>query len=103
MKHIQTTKQLINAELSTRSSNTKAKNVLKRHTPKREQAGLLIEFNCECSDVSCNERIPMTLNEYEEQHESNSRFVLARGHQEPRVEKIEQKKKAYTVVEKYAL
>jgi hypothetical protein len=97
------TKQMINVELATRLYNTKAKKMFKAHTPKEVQADLKIDFRCECSDPDCQERIFLTLNEYEKLHNSKARFVLAKGHEEPLVEKIHKKIGKYNVVEKEAL
>ena len=98
-----TRKQLINAELATRSFNTKAKNILKRHTPKKSQPGLVIAFQCECSNEQCQERVPLTLEQYEEIHKHKAYFVLAKGHEEPKVEKVKLKSGSFSVVEKEAL
>jgi hypothetical protein len=103
MKNSPTPKQLINAELAARSLNTKAKNLLKKHTPKTEQDGLMIEFYCECSDENCQERVALTLDQYEKFHQDKALFVLAKGHEEPKVEAAVTKQPDFTIVEKYAL
>lgn len=96
-------KQLINAELAVRSFNTKAKNILKAHTPKGSQSDLVIAFHCECSDENCQERVPLTLRQYEKLHAHKAYFVLAKGHDEPAVEKVKAKAHGFAVVEKEAL
>jgi hypothetical protein len=103
MKDKLSARQMINVELAERAKNKKSSKVLKRHVPKEEQAGLVIPFNCECSDPDCTERLPMTLQAYEKMHSSSGQFVVAKGHSTPRVEKVTDVKDNITVVEKFAL
>jgi len=98
-----TSKELINAELAARSFNTKAKDMLKKYTPKEPQKDLVIAFHCECSDENCQARVPLTLEQYERLHKSKAQFVLAKGHIEPKVEKVKARTPNFTVVEKNAL
>ena len=94
---------MINIELASRAANKRSTKVLKHHIPKAEQENIKIAFNCECSDPMCQERISLTLHEYEELHKKYAHFVIAKGHMEPQVEKVEKSKSNLTVVEKYAL
>jgi hypothetical protein len=103
MKKKLTSKQLINAELATRSFNHKAKETIKAHTPKDKVQDLIIDFHCECSDIKCKSRVPLTIKQYERIHRSPAHFVLAKGHIEPRVEKVQAVSDEFTVVRKYAL
>jgi hypothetical protein len=96
-------KQMVNVELSTRAYNTKAKDMLKVHTPSELQDDLKIDFWCECSDPDCQQRVFLTLEEYEKLHNSKARFVLVEGHEEPAVEETRKKIGNYRVVEKEAL
>jgi hypothetical protein len=96
-------KQMINIELATRARNTAAKKVIKQRTPSAEQKALRIAFSCECSDPACNSRVPMTLAQYEKLHQNQAAFVLAKGHEEPQLEKISHQQPSYSVVEKFAL
>ncbi|HET6924297.1 MAG TPA: hypothetical protein VFH39_00515 [Candidatus Saccharimonadales bacterium] len=98
-----THKQLINAELATRSFNHEAKEVIKDHNPADAVKDLVLSFHCECSDRNCEERVPLTLQQYEDIHRNRAHFVLAPGHEEPRVEKVKATSSSHTVVEKPAL
>ena len=58
------------------------------------------EFLCECGDVSCAARVPMTLAEYDELRTSPVRFFVVPGHEIPDVERVVATRRSYTVVEK---
>lgn len=94
---------MINAELAVRTLNERSVEKLKHHIPKTEQNEVEIAFNCECSDLSCEERILLTLEDYENLHDEFSHFIIAQGHNEPKVEKVVEKTKNFSVVEKYSL
>ena len=94
---------MINVELAARASNKKTTKVLERHTPPSEQNGLKIDFNCECSDPQCKERISLTLKEYKALHGTQARFVIVQDHIEPSVEAEKATVKGISVVDKYAL
>ena|SRR5579884_2860246 len=96
-------KQQINAELVSRSFNQKAKNVIKRSNPDKALADLVIEFYCECSDKTCQERVPLTIKQYEKIHNNRAKFVLAKGHEQFPVDKIKTRADIFTIVEKPAL
>lgn len=46
------------------------------------------EFFCECADQACNERIGVTLDEYEQVREHGDRFLLVPGHEDTSVEHV---------------
>jgi hypothetical protein len=95
--------RLIQNELLVRDENKRAKQVIQAHTPREEQSDLVIQFYCECSDLSCTERIGLTLQQYQRLHARNDRFIIAVGHQSSTVERIVNSHEGYLVVEKYAL
>ena len=103
MRNKLTTRQMINIELAERAHNTKVANMLQHHVPKQEQKDLAIAFNCECSDPHCEERIMLTLDEYQELHQKHSHFFVVKGHEEPIVEAVTKDKDEVLVVDKYAL
>lgn len=103
MKNSSEARRQINNELKARSHNQRAKKILKAHTPKESLDGLKIDFYCECSDDTCNARVPLTIQEYDKVHKSPAAFVLAPGHQSPMVEKVTKTADDHIVVEKYAL
>jgi hypothetical protein len=58
------------------------------------------EFVCECADPSCTERVPATLEEYENVRKKSTTFLLAPSHHEPDIERVVSKRGAFHVVEK---
>lgn len=46
------------------------------------------EFVCECADAGCTTRVEATLAEYESVRADGATFLLAPGHQDPRVEAV---------------
>jgi hypothetical protein len=60
------------------------------------------EFVCECADQECTERVPATLDEYEEVRTDGTRFILRPGHEDTRVERvIERRGTRLAIVEKF--
>jgi len=58
-------------------------------------------FVCECVKVSCQLRLPVTLDEYQEVREHPARFFVYPGHEEPRIESIvEDRSPRYLIIEK---
>ncbi len=94
---------MINAELAVRAENEHSLNKLKNHMPEPEHEETKIAFNCECSDLTCEQRVLLTLKEYEKLHNKFSRFVIKKGHEEPKVEKVIASDKSMSIVEKYSL
>lgn len=103
MKNSSNARRLVNSELKTRSHNKRVKKILAEHTPVEVQNELNVDFYCECSSDTCTVRVPMTFQEYDELHDSPAKFVLAKGHQSPMVERVTLDEPTLTVVEKYAL
>lgn len=58
------------------------------------------EFICECASVDCFERIPLTLEEYEEVRADGARFILKPGHQDIEIELVVETLDDYLVVQK---
>jgi len=46
------------------------------------------EFVCECSDPACAERVPATLEEYEQIRADGTHFLVVPGHEDTRMEKV---------------
>jgi hypothetical protein len=60
------------------------------------------EFVCECADAECVERIPVTLDEYEEVRADGTHFLLVPGHENTQVERVlERPRRRFAVVEKF--
>jgi hypothetical protein len=60
----------------------------------------VIRFYCECSNLDCRDRIPLTATEYSKLHKSERRFTALDGHEIPDIEKIISKHKGFSVIEK---
>ena len=103
MKNNLTTRQMVNAELAARTSNEQSAEKLKRHIPELELESAKIAFVCECYDQTCEHRILLTLEEYAYLHNKFSHFVIAKGHDEPIVEKVIAEGNSLSIVEKYCL
>ena len=60
----------------------------------------LVDFVCECADVACSERVPMSLDEYERVRAEPKTFAVKAGHVYPDVEWVVNQNDRYSVVEK---
>jgi hypothetical protein len=58
------------------------------------------EFLCECVDLSCAERVTLTLDEYEAVRANGRRFVVVRDHVAPDVEVVVARHGDHEIVEK---
>lgn len=61
----------------------------------------LYEFFCECSDVSCMERVSLTLLEYEHIRAEPTRFVVKKNHVVPEIEHVVETVPDHMVIEKH--
>ena len=60
------------------------------------------DFVCECSDQTCTERVPATLDEYERARADSTHFIVRPGHEDERVERVvERDGKRLAIVEKF--
>jgi hypothetical protein len=57
-------------------------------------------FVCECGDPNCTDRIDVPLDEYESVRDHATRFVVSPGHVKGPVEKIVERRRGYSVIEK---
>jgi hypothetical protein len=58
------------------------------------------QFICECADPDCAHRVNADLEDYEEVRAEATRFLLAPGHHEPKVERVVEHSAEFEVVEK---
>ena len=58
-------------------------------------------FVCECADSDCTEPVHMPLADYEQVRSDGTRFLLAPGHEDGRVERVLRRKRRFQVVEKF--
>ena len=59
------------------------------------------EFFCECSDVTCIERVTLTLSEYEHIRAEPTRFVVKKNHVVPEIEHVVEAVVDHVVIEKH--
>ena len=59
------------------------------------------EFFCECADDECRSRVKLTPREYERIHVSSDRFIVLPGHEDTEIERVEDHRTGYVVVEKH--
>ena len=57
-------------------------------------------FLCECSDADCEKRIEVPGDVYLEVRENPARFIIARGHANPEIERLMDDPGAFQIVEK---
>ncbi len=103
-------RRLIKNEMKFRKANEKVESELKKLEKMARAEGdhniipardMVLQFLCECSDKKCNERITMTLGEYEELHKGRSHFILISGHETKKIEKVISRQGDYNVVDKF--
>ena len=58
------------------------------------------EFYCECADIECSERIPMTLADYEALRSVATHFAVKPGHVRSDAERVVERWPGHVVVEK---
>jgi hypothetical protein len=59
-----------------------------------------VRYHCECERVSCFEMVPLERAEYERVAAERYRFVIAPGHEDPKIERVVERHESYLVVEK---
>lgn len=57
-------------------------------------------FVCECDDASCTDRIATTIEAYEEARTDGAQFIVADDHVNDEVERVVERTKDFTLVEK---
>ena len=98
-------RRLIENELLFRKKNKAAKNAIKKFyedfdiDPENEA----LQFYCECSNDDCEDRIEMTVEDYEKHHSRKDRFIVLPGHETDTVEKVVQQYDDYAIVQKFDL
>ena len=58
------------------------------------------EFVCECHDRTCTHRVAASLDEYERVRAEPTRFLLAPGHDDARIERVIARRRRFWIVEK---
>jgi hypothetical protein len=58
------------------------------------------DFICACGSADCTERIRLQPEEYEHVRGQPHRFIVAPGHEHPKIERVVERHERYVVVEK---
>lgn len=58
-------------------------------------------FVCECGNATCTDRIEAPLDAYEHVRKEATRFLLAPGHEDRRIERVLEQKRRFSIVEKF--
>jgi hypothetical protein len=61
----------------------------------------VFEFLCECSNLDCSLRLPLTLAEYEIVRADPASFVVALGHELPEIEDVVRETDRFQIVRKH--
>lgn len=67
----------------------------------RDLDELELRFYCECSDIKCRQRVPLSTKKYLKIHNNKKQFTLSHGHDIPQIEDIVQDCGEYIIVEKH--
>lgn len=93
-------RRLVENELVFRHHNNKQKNRQRRESSV-DDSELYVDFYCECSSRTCHERIPISVEEYEDAHKSNKQFIALPGHADKAIEEVIKAKSGFNVIQKY--
>ena len=88
--------RLAKNELVFRDVNERVEELARAHTRDEHNLGFL----CECSNVDCTLRLPLTLTAYEQARRDPSQFIVALGHQLPEIEEVVCVGDGYQIVRK---
>jgi len=61
---------------------------------------MILSFYCECSDETCELRVPLRRNDYDKIHSNNDTFIVVPGHEVTEIESIVTKTDVYYEVRK---
>lgn len=97
-------RRLVENEKALRTHNAYSKQAIKKLVSSDKAAyDFPIEFACECSDRSCTVKVAVSINRYEQIHARRDRFIVAAGHEVPKIEKTVEQDDIIAVVEKRSL
>lgn len=97
-------RRLVENEKLARKKNRNAAQALKKYFKRLKSIDhAALEFNCECFDKTCEERVVLSIEEYQNIHKRGDRFVIWKNHDLSAIEKVIARKNNYAIVEKFAL
>ena len=68
----------------------------------KEDAEVPLNFYCECSLMSCRDRVRLPVALYDQIHKDPNQFVILPSHEDPEIERITEQHADYFVVKKLA-
>jgi hypothetical protein len=66
-----------------------------------DDVGRVLPFLCECDRIDCTQVLLVTLPEYERVRADSRRSVLAKGHDNPEIERVVEETDRFAVTEKF--
>jgi hypothetical protein len=90
-----------NVSRRTKRSSGTSTSESRRRQPRRRIDRHVFEFLCECSNIDCTLRLPLTLAAYERVRVDPTQFVVAPGHDLPEIEDVVHRADGYQVVRKH--
>src|SRR4051812_32261879 len=70
------------------------------HISSSHPTSCFVEYECECSQQSCDEFLSLSVDEYEEVRSVPTYFIVARGHAANEGERVVRESARYEVIEK---
>jgi hypothetical protein len=61
-----------------------------------------VPFLCECSEVTCMQRVPLSLTSYRKARARKRSFIMLPGHHDPHVQRVVAHGDGYVLVESFA-
>jgi hypothetical protein len=92
-------RRLLENERAFKQLNEKVERLV-RETYTEEEAAEGVGFFCECSNLECDARIRIGLEDWEAVHRTPDQFTLRHGHEMPEIERVIAETPDYVVVEK---
>lgn len=88
-------------EVIFREHNERILELVKSATVKVKNRSPSLHFYCECSSLFCMEQVDIGIDAYVAAHRGKKYFVIKPGHEQKKIEHVIEKRKGYSIVEKY--
>ena len=92
-----TERRLVENEALLRTRNQRAKSLITHINSDNS----VISFYCECSNMQCEERIPLEAKDYEEIHNNTKDFIVKKGHEIASIEDVTGYRDGFAIVRKH--
>ena len=91
----------MSSDLTRESGETFARaNEHLRLTAEKYEFDQAVPFLCECSEISCTEPVRLSLTSYRDARAEPGTYILLPGHEDPRTERIVDRRDGFALVEK---